>query len=293
MNEGDDLELSVLIEAYPHITKHRWDTPTSLNTATQENKLIRYNNRWTKIASWERNVQYPYSSFWYLSSTVRKVRKSNVLQEEEVLLNLRFAVLAFCVNLTRSLYFLRSWNSKREECCSLFISPMMHRSCLNSRHQISHFWFCRYSSFSPFIYFCFRYHAILQLKRMNIQEQGQYTFYAQSEMTNASITFQVQMYRTWQKHKLTSFNFFLCQLVVYLDHSLLTNYCFSPSFLPTGRETNCCREMGKCNHTYLHFAWLSSSQNPLVSVFWNPTHVSITAHKRPHPVSDPVNEHKL
>lgn len=84
VNEGDDLELSVLIEAYPHITKHRWDTPTSLNTATQESKLIRYNNR---------------------------------------------------------------------------------------------------------------YHAILQLKRMNIQEQGQYTFYAQSEMTNASITFQVQMYQ--------------------------------------------------------------------------------------------------
>uniref|UniRef100_A0A669C5F7 receptor protein-tyrosine kinase n=1 Tax=Oreochromis niloticus TaxID=8128 RepID=A0A669C5F7_ORENI len=84
VNEGDDLELSVLIEAYPHITKHRWDTPISPNTATQEHKLIRYNNR---------------------------------------------------------------------------------------------------------------YHAILQLKRMNIQEQGQYTFYAQSEMANASITFQVQMYQ--------------------------------------------------------------------------------------------------
>lgn len=152
VNEGDDLELSVLIEAYPHITKHRWDTPISPNTATQEHKLIRYNNRWTKIASWERNVQSPYSSFWYLSSTVRKVQKSSVLQEEEVLLNLRFAVLAFCVNLTRSLYFLRSWNSKREEYCSLFISPMMHRSCLNSSHQVSHFWFCRYSSFSPFIF---------------------------------------------------------------------------------------------------------------------------------------------
>uniref|UniRef100_A0A669F6I3 receptor protein-tyrosine kinase n=1 Tax=Oreochromis niloticus TaxID=8128 RepID=A0A669F6I3_ORENI len=77
VNEGDDLELSVLIEAYPHITKHRWDTPISPNTATQEHK----------------------------------------------------------------------------------------------------------------------YHAILQLKRMNIQEQGQYTFYAQSEMANASITFQVQMYQ--------------------------------------------------------------------------------------------------
>uniref|UniRef100_A0A8C9YN90 receptor protein-tyrosine kinase n=1 Tax=Sander lucioperca TaxID=283035 RepID=A0A8C9YN90_SANLU len=84
VNEGEDLELAVLIEAYPHITEHRWHTPTSPNTSTQEHKLIRYNNR---------------------------------------------------------------------------------------------------------------YHATLQLKRMNAQEQGQYTFYARSELANASITFQVQMYR--------------------------------------------------------------------------------------------------
>uniref|UniRef100_A0A3Q1EX51 receptor protein-tyrosine kinase n=1 Tax=Acanthochromis polyacanthus TaxID=80966 RepID=A0A3Q1EX51_9TELE len=84
VNEGEDLELSVLIEAYPHITEHRWHTPTSPNTSTQEHKLIRYNNR---------------------------------------------------------------------------------------------------------------YHATLQLKRMNVQEQGQYTFYARSELANASITFQVQMYQ--------------------------------------------------------------------------------------------------
>uniref|UniRef100_A0A8C9YLL5 receptor protein-tyrosine kinase n=1 Tax=Sander lucioperca TaxID=283035 RepID=A0A8C9YLL5_SANLU len=84
VNEGEDLELAVLIEAYPHITEHRWHTPTSPNTSTQEHKLIRYNNR---------------------------------------------------------------------------------------------------------------YHATLQLKRMNAQEQGQYTFYARSELANASITFQVQMYQ--------------------------------------------------------------------------------------------------
>ena len=41
-----------------------------------------------------------------------------------------------------------------------------------------------------------RYHATLLLKRINAQEQGQYTFHAKSHMTNASITFQVQMYRT-------------------------------------------------------------------------------------------------
>ncbi|XP_026186109.1 macrophage colony-stimulating factor 1 receptor isoform X2 [Mastacembelus armatus] len=84
VNEGEDLELNVLVEAYPHITEHRWHTPTSPNMPTQERKFIRYNNR---------------------------------------------------------------------------------------------------------------YHASLQLRRMNAQEQGQYTFYARSDLTNASITFHVQMYQ--------------------------------------------------------------------------------------------------
>lgn len=82
VNEGEDLELSVLIEAYPHITEHKWYTPTTPSTSTQE--FIRYNNR---------------------------------------------------------------------------------------------------------------YRASLQLKRMNAQEQGQYTFYAENNLANASLTFQVQMYQ--------------------------------------------------------------------------------------------------
>uniref|UniRef100_A0A8C9YM30 receptor protein-tyrosine kinase n=1 Tax=Sander lucioperca TaxID=283035 RepID=A0A8C9YM30_SANLU len=50
VNEGEDLELAVLIEAYPHITEHRWHTPTSPNTSTQEHKLIRYNNRYNTMS---------------------------------------------------------------------------------------------------------------------------------------------------------------------------------------------------------------------------------------------------
>uniref|UniRef100_A0A3B4AX69 receptor protein-tyrosine kinase n=1 Tax=Periophthalmus magnuspinnatus TaxID=409849 RepID=A0A3B4AX69_9GOBI len=84
VNEGEDLELSVIIEAYPHITEHKWVTPTTPSTSTQEHKFIQYNNR---------------------------------------------------------------------------------------------------------------YHASLQLKRMNAHEQGQYTFYAENNLANASITFQVQMYQ--------------------------------------------------------------------------------------------------
>lgn len=45
VNEGEDLELNVVIEAYPHITEHRWHTPTSHRTSTQEHKLVKYNNR--------------------------------------------------------------------------------------------------------------------------------------------------------------------------------------------------------------------------------------------------------
>ncbi|XP_077465236.1 macrophage colony-stimulating factor 1 receptor [Stigmatopora argus] len=84
VNEGEDLELTVLVEAYPQIVEHSWQTPTSPSTSAQENKLVRYNNR---------------------------------------------------------------------------------------------------------------YHATLQLKRMNSQEQGQYTFTARSNLANASVTFQVQMYQ--------------------------------------------------------------------------------------------------
>lgn len=45
VNEGEDLELNVLIEAYPHITDHKWHTPTSPSSSTQEQSFIKYNNR--------------------------------------------------------------------------------------------------------------------------------------------------------------------------------------------------------------------------------------------------------
>ncbi|KAJ8254667.1 hypothetical protein GJAV_G00195680 [Gymnothorax javanicus] len=40
-----------------------------------------------------------------------------------------------------------------------------------------------------------RYEAVLLLKRMNFNEQGQYTFFARSSKANASISFNVKMYR--------------------------------------------------------------------------------------------------
>lgn len=45
VNEGEDLELSVIVEAYPQITEHRWHTPTSPSTSMQEHMFVQYNNR--------------------------------------------------------------------------------------------------------------------------------------------------------------------------------------------------------------------------------------------------------
>ncbi|KAG9346715.1 hypothetical protein JZ751_007029 [Albula glossodonta] len=84
VNEGEDLELRVRIEAYPEILEQGWETPSPRNISAQEHKFYRHNNR---------------------------------------------------------------------------------------------------------------YEAILQLKRMNFDEQGQYTFYAKSSKANASISFNVQMYQ--------------------------------------------------------------------------------------------------
>lgn len=45
VNEGEDLELGVIVEAYPQITEHRWLTPTSPSTSMPEHMFVRYNNR--------------------------------------------------------------------------------------------------------------------------------------------------------------------------------------------------------------------------------------------------------
>uniref|UniRef100_A0A673XCG7 receptor protein-tyrosine kinase n=1 Tax=Salmo trutta TaxID=8032 RepID=A0A673XCG7_SALTR len=45
VNEGEDLKVSVLIEAYPQIIGQHWDTPTA--SSTQEQTFTRYNNRYS------------------------------------------------------------------------------------------------------------------------------------------------------------------------------------------------------------------------------------------------------
>lgn len=51
VNEGEDLELSVVIEAYPNIIEHKWHTPASTTTSTQEHRFIQFNNRYDRLLS--------------------------------------------------------------------------------------------------------------------------------------------------------------------------------------------------------------------------------------------------
>lgn len=115
VNEGEDLELSVLIEAYPHIIEHRWHTPTSPNTSTQEHKFIRYNNRYTtpqpelleSKVKWKRLCNRPTALFQFQ-------KQSSVLQEGEATVE-KMLLLHFgwiWQGTSRSLYFRGSWN-----CC--------------------------------------------------------------------------------------------------------------------------------------------------------------------------------
>ncbi|KAK7137583.1 hypothetical protein R3I94_013286 [Phoxinus phoxinus] len=49
VSEGEDVDLSVLIEAYPPLTSHQWETPTSHNASLPENKLYNYNDRYEAL----------------------------------------------------------------------------------------------------------------------------------------------------------------------------------------------------------------------------------------------------
>lgn len=44
--EGEDLELKVLIEAYPAILESGWDTPRSHNVSGHKEEFHRFNNRY-------------------------------------------------------------------------------------------------------------------------------------------------------------------------------------------------------------------------------------------------------
>ncbi|KAK9963662.1 hypothetical protein ABG768_006830 [Culter alburnus] len=49
VSEGDDVDLGVLIEAYPPLTSHQWVTPTSHNASLPENRFYNYNDRYEAL----------------------------------------------------------------------------------------------------------------------------------------------------------------------------------------------------------------------------------------------------
>uniref|UniRef100_A0A8C1F0Q3 receptor protein-tyrosine kinase n=1 Tax=Cyprinus carpio carpio TaxID=630221 RepID=A0A8C1F0Q3_CYPCA len=49
VNEGEDVDLRVLIEAYPPLISHQWVTPTSHNASLPENRFYNYNDRYEAL----------------------------------------------------------------------------------------------------------------------------------------------------------------------------------------------------------------------------------------------------
>uniref|UniRef100_A0A671KMC3 receptor protein-tyrosine kinase n=1 Tax=Sinocyclocheilus anshuiensis TaxID=1608454 RepID=A0A671KMC3_9TELE len=49
VSEGEDVDLGVLIEAYPPLISHQWETPTSHNASLPENRFYNYNDRYEAL----------------------------------------------------------------------------------------------------------------------------------------------------------------------------------------------------------------------------------------------------
>uniref|UniRef100_A0A9J7ZWA0 receptor protein-tyrosine kinase n=1 Tax=Cyprinus carpio carpio TaxID=630221 RepID=A0A9J7ZWA0_CYPCA len=49
VNEGNDVDLRVLIEAYPPLISHQWETPTSHNAPLPQNRFYNYNDRYEAL----------------------------------------------------------------------------------------------------------------------------------------------------------------------------------------------------------------------------------------------------
>lgn len=81
VNEGEDLELSVVIEAYPNIIEHKWHTPASTTTSTQEHRFIQFNNRYDRLLS---QTKESLCNSWLFFAWVSK-KESSVVREEKVL----------------------------------------------------------------------------------------------------------------------------------------------------------------------------------------------------------------
>ncbi|KAA0709845.1 Macrophage colony-stimulating factor 1 receptor CSF-1 receptor [Triplophysa tibetana] len=72
VNEGDDVDLGVLIEAYPPLTSHWWKTPTSHNASLLEQRFYNYNDRYEALLFLKRlNFQEMGRYTLYVQNTMR------------------------------------------------------------------------------------------------------------------------------------------------------------------------------------------------------------------------------
>uniref|UniRef100_A0A8C1ZPM0 receptor protein-tyrosine kinase n=1 Tax=Cyprinus carpio TaxID=7962 RepID=A0A8C1ZPM0_CYPCA len=72
VNEGEDVDLRVLIEAYPPLISHQWVTPTSHNASLPENRFYNYNDRYEAL------IKYSKIIFLYFTKPVAMVRWENI-----------------------------------------------------------------------------------------------------------------------------------------------------------------------------------------------------------------------
>uniref|UniRef100_A0A8C1ZRF4 receptor protein-tyrosine kinase n=1 Tax=Cyprinus carpio TaxID=7962 RepID=A0A8C1ZRF4_CYPCA len=56
VNEGEDVDLRVLIEAYPPLISHQWVTPTSHNASLPENRFYNYNDRYEALIKYSKII---------------------------------------------------------------------------------------------------------------------------------------------------------------------------------------------------------------------------------------------
>uniref|UniRef100_A0A8C1ZSH4 receptor protein-tyrosine kinase n=1 Tax=Cyprinus carpio TaxID=7962 RepID=A0A8C1ZSH4_CYPCA len=81
VNEGEDVDLRVLIEAYPPLISHQWVTPTSHNASLPENRFYNYNDRYEALMFLKRlNFQETGHYTLYVNNTkpVAMVRWENI-----------------------------------------------------------------------------------------------------------------------------------------------------------------------------------------------------------------------
>uniref|UniRef100_A0A8C1ZS13 receptor protein-tyrosine kinase n=1 Tax=Cyprinus carpio TaxID=7962 RepID=A0A8C1ZS13_CYPCA len=85
VNEGEDVDLRVLIEAYPPLISHQWVTPTSHNASLPENRFYNYNDRYEALMFLKRlNFQETGHYTLYVNNSMKKSKPVAMVRWENI-----------------------------------------------------------------------------------------------------------------------------------------------------------------------------------------------------------------